>query len=56
MTIQAITPVLPINHDAALSMVRTPNPMSNYTNFTNPVAGPAAVIKLSPEATTLLGK
>jgi hypothetical protein len=56
MTIQPVTPVLPVDHDVALSMVRNPNPMSNYTNFTNPVAGPAAVIKLSPEATTMLGK
>jgi hypothetical protein len=56
MSIQDITPVLPVNHDAALSMVRNPSPISNYTNFMNPISGPAAVIKLSPEATTMLGK
>jgi len=56
MTINAIEPVRPINHDAALSMVRNPTPMSNYTNFTNPISGPAAVIRLSPEATSMLGK
>jgi hypothetical protein len=56
MSIQDITPVLPVNHDAALSMVRNPSPISNYTNFTNPISGPAAVIRLSPEATTMLGK
>jgi hypothetical protein len=56
MTIKAIEPVLPVNHDAALAMVRNPNPMSNYANFTNPISGPAAVIRLGPEATTMLGK
>ena len=56
MSTQDITPVRPVNHDAALTMVRNPSPMSNYTNFTNPISGPAAVIRLSPEATTMLGK
>ena len=53
MTVNAIKPV---NHDAALSMVQNPTPMSNYTNFLNPVTSSAAVIRLSPEATTMLGK
>lgn len=56
MSVQAVAPLSPVNHDAALAMVRTASPMSNYTNFTNPIAGPAAVIKLSSEATTMLGK
>jgi hypothetical protein len=56
MSIKAVAPLSPVTNDVALAMVSTPSPMSNYTHFMNPISGPAAVIKLSPEATTMLGK
>ena len=56
MNIDAIAPIPPINHNVAVAMVRNPSPISNYTQFISPIAGPAAVIKLSHEATTMLGK
>jgi hypothetical protein len=56
MSIKAVAPISPATNDVALAMVSNPSPMSNYTHFMNPISGPAAVIKLSPEATTMLGK
>ena len=56
MTAVAPVSLIPAVNDTAISMASNLTPSTNMGNFSSPIVPPAAVIKLSPEATALLEK